>query len=65
MKKVLFIVSCLTKVIKKNIFKSQNTEICHECERLLNLKDNSTDEELINTEEYLKNYSVTTRWQTL
>ena len=64
MKKVLFIVSCLTKVIKKKIFKSKNTEICHECERLLNLKDKSSDEEL-KTEEYLKNYNVTTRWQTL
>ncbi len=65
MKKVLFIVSCLTKVIKKKIFKSKKTEICHECEILLNLNDSSSDEELINTEEYLKNYSVTTRWQTL
>ena len=64
MKKVLFILSCLTKVIKKKIFKSQKTEICHECEKLFNLKDKSTDEEL-KTEEYLKNYNVTTRWQTL
>lgn len=65
MKKALFIISCLTKVIKKKIFKSQKTEICHECEKLLNLKDNSSDEELVKTEEYLKNYNVTTRWQTL
>jgi hypothetical protein len=65
MKKVLFIVSCLTKVIKKKIFKSEKTEICHECERLFNLNENSNDEELRKTEEYLKNYSVTTRWQTL
>ena len=65
MKKVLFIVSCLTKVIKKKIFKSKKTEICHECERLFNLKGNSNEEELRKTEEYLKNYSVTTRWQTL
>ena len=65
MKRVLFIISCLTKVIKKKIFKSQKTEICHECEKLLNLKDNSSDEELVKTEEYLKNYNVTTRWQTL
>jgi len=65
MKKVLFIVSCLTKVIKKKIFKSEKTEICHECERLFNLNENSNDEELKKTEEYLKNYSVTTRWQTL
>jgi len=65
MKKVLFIVSCLTKVIKKKIFKSEKTEICHECERLFNLKENSNEEELRKTEEYLKNYSVTTRWQTL
>ncbi|MCK5730507.1 MAG: hypothetical protein KAH68_05500 [Draconibacterium sp.] len=65
MKRVIFILSCLTKVIKKKIFKSQKTEICHECEKLFNLNDNSTDEELVKTEEYLENYNVTTRWQTL
>ena len=66
MRKIKFILGCVTNVIKKNIFKSENVAISQECERVLesiNLGEKS--EEKNRDVEYLTNYSVTTRWQTL
>jgi hypothetical protein len=66
MKSIKFILNCVTSSIKKKIFKSQKTDISQECEMLLNFKEKeSSDEDLVHTEEYLKNYNVTTRWQTV
>lgn len=66
MKKLQRILSCVTMIIKKNIFKSQKTDISQECEMLLKIKEKKlSDEELVDTEEYLENYNVTTRWQTV
>jgi hypothetical protein len=66
MKKIKFILNCVTNVIKKKIFKSQKTEICQECKKALNLDDEiNSIEDLKLTEEYANNYNVTTRWQTV
>ena len=66
MKKIKFILNCMTSVIKKKIFKSQNTEICQECKNVLKLDDEiASIEELKLTEEYASDYNVTTRWQTV
>jgi len=66
MKKLLKIIQCGALQIKKNIFNSEKTDISHECDKLLKFKENgATDEEKDNTEEYLSNYYVTTRWQTV
>lgn len=66
MKKIEFILNCVASVIKKKIFKSQKTEICQECKKALNIRENSRSlEELKLTEEYTNEYNVTTRWQTV
>ena len=66
MKSIKFILNCVTSSIKKKIFKSQKTDISQECEMLLNFKEKeSSEEDLEHTEEYLNNYNVTTRWQTV
>ena len=66
MKKIKFILTCMTNVIKKKIFKSQKTEICQECKKVLGMNEEaSTIEELKLTEEYAMKYNTTTRWQTL
>lgn len=66
MKKIIFILNCMTNIIKKKFFKSQNTEICQACKEALNLNEEMTSvEELKLTEEYTTEYNVTTRWQTV
>ena len=66
MKKIKFIYSCVTNLIKKKIFKSQKTDIPQECKKVLELDDDITSiEELKLTEEYAIDYNVTTRWQTV
>ena len=66
MKKIKFILNCVTSVIKKKIFKSEKTEICQECKKVLKLDDEiNSIEELKLTEEYANDYNVTTRWQTV
>lgn len=53
-------------IIKKNFFKSQNSDINHACENLKKMTDEVTSiEELKHTEEYALKYNTTTRWQTL
>lgn len=66
MKKLKFIINCVTNIIKKKIFKSQKTDICQECQKLINEVEEVTSiEELKLTEEYAIDYNVTTRWQTV
>ena len=66
MKSIKFILNCVTSSIKKKIFKSQKTDISQECETLLNFTEKDpSDEDLKHTEDYLNNYNVTTRWQTV
>mgnify|MGYP006995604804 CR=1 FL=1 len=66
MKKIKFIFNCLTNVIKKKIFKVEKTHISPKCEKALNLnKEVTSIEELKLTEEYVREYNVTTRWQTI
>lgn len=57
--------NCVRMLIKKNIFNIQKTDIYQECERALDFEDEITSESKMKTEEYLANYTVTTRWQTL
>ncbi len=66
MKRIKFILGCVTNVIKKNIFKSQNTAISPECEKVFEGMNLGTEPDEKNREaEYVSNYCVTTRWQTL
>jgi hypothetical protein len=66
MKRIKFILGCVTNAIKKNIFKSQNTEISQECEKVFESMNLETEPDEKNREaEYVSNYCVTTRWQTL
>ena len=66
MKRIKFILGCVANIIKKNIFKSQNTEISQECEKALESINFGTEPDEKNREaEYESNYCVTTRWQTL
>lgn len=66
MGKIKFILGCVANIIKKNIFKSQNTEISQECEKALESINFGTEPDEKNREaEYVSNYCVTTRWQTL
>ena len=53
-------------VIKKKFFNGQKTDIYQECEKALELtekKEVETEKEQV--EEYVNNYNVTTRWQTV
>ena len=66
MKKLIKIIQCGITQIKKKIFNSKKTDISHECKELIKINENdNSDEELVNSEEYLENYNVTTRWQTI
>lgn len=66
MKKITFILNCVSGKIKKKFFKSHETDISQECEEALNpAKEARSIEELKLTEEYAIDYNVTTRWQTL
>ena len=53
-------------LIKNYFFILQNTDIYQECEKALELNEIKEIEiDNINTEEYLNNYTLTTRWQTI
>ena len=65
MKRIKFILECITKTIKNKFFKSQKTDISHECEKLLENMEIVVQEGENKEEEYLLNYNITTRWQTL
>ncbi len=66
MKKLFKIIQCGVFQIKKYFFIGEKTDFYQECEELLKFNDNDTsEEEMVHTEEYLENYNVTTRWQTI
>lgn len=66
MKKLESILACLKSKIKKYFFKGSKTDISHECEKLFNMTENTDSQEEIKLDrEYVENYTVTTRWQTL
>ena len=66
MKKLESILTCLKSKIKKYFFNGAGADVNQECEKLFNTSENiNSQEEIELTEEYVKNYRVTTRWQTL
>jgi len=66
MKKLKSIIICATNAIKKKFFKVENNDICHHCEKAFGFAEKADQEsEKLQQEEYLKNYNVTTRWQTV
>ena len=66
MKNLKSILACLKNKIKKSFFNTTKTDINHECEKLFNGNVNTDSQEEIKLEkEYVENYTVTTRWQTL
>lgn len=66
MKKVVQVFKCVMQEIKKKIFKSKKTDIYQDCKEVLNFDEtNSSKDEVNSFNEYLENYKVTTRWQTL
>ena len=62
MKKKIRIFKLAQCLLKKIFFNSRKTDIYHECETALKTSEVKDEEE---TEEYLKNYQSTTRWQTV
>jgi hypothetical protein len=66
MKRVKTMIGCLKALLKKKFFKLEKSDINHDCKKAfsfdLNTGDFNTDDE---AEEYLKNYTSTTRWQTV
>jgi hypothetical protein len=67
MKKLESILTCLKGKIKKYFFNKSNADLDQECEKLLVTGENviNSQEGLKLTEEYIENYQVTARWQTL
>lgn len=66
MKKLESILACLKSKIKKYFFKGSKTDINHDCEKLFNTTEHTDSQEEIKlAKEYVENYTVTTRWQTL
>lgn len=66
MKRVKLILACVNEKIKKYFFKEQKTDNYHACRELLEADvKTGSDQEKRQVEEYLKNYSLTTRWQTV
>lgn len=66
MKKLESILTCLTSKIKKYFFIKSKTDINQECEKLFVSGENVNSQEGLKlTEEYIENYRVTTRWQTI
>ncbi|MBN2636639.1 MAG: hypothetical protein JXR61_10245 [Prolixibacteraceae bacterium] len=66
MKKVVRFFKCAMQLIKKKFFKEAKADIYQDCKEVLNFDEtNSSQDELNSFNEYLENYKVTTRWQTL
>jgi hypothetical protein len=66
MKKLGSILTCLKSRIKKKFFNESKADLNQECEKLFVTGENVNSlEGLKLTEEYIENYRVTTRWQTL
>lgn len=65
MKKAVQWFRCISKEIKKIFFNVKNDQL-EECDRLLTGESMVPEPEEINRQqEYLENYRVTTRWQTV
>lgn len=65
MKKINFIFNCFINLIKKKIFKAQDSADRVECEKLIKNIEKNVSADKNRQEEYLLNYNTTTRWQTL
>ena len=66
MKKLGSILTCLKRNIKKKFFIKSKTDLNQECEKLFVTGENVNSQEGLKlTEEYIENYRVTTRWQTI
>ncbi len=66
MKKVVLFIRCAGEKIKNKFFNSQNQVENVACEHWKEVQEETaSDKDQISVEEYLKNYQVTTRWQTL
>ena len=66
MKKVIRVIGCVWSLIKKIFSKCSKTDISHDCKEALEfIETPELSSENIDTEEYLDNYKVTTRWQTV
>lgn len=66
MEKIKMLINCVEASIKKNFFKAGKNDIYHGCEKACNFAENNKErEELNNVNEYIENYNVTTRWQTV
>jgi len=66
MKKLVLIFRCVEEKIKNKFFISKNNSkniACNQWQKYT--EENSSSEDRSSVEEYLKNYQVTTRWQTL
>ena len=65
MKKVKFIINCLTNTIKKKFFIQQDTAISPDCEKLIKRVNSTTSISESEMNEYNREYAITTRWQTV
>ena len=66
MKTVIRFFKCVNLKLKNNFFNSQKNDISHSCEEVLGMSaDSSSEQEKNEVEEYMKNYTNTTRWQTV
>jgi len=66
MKKLVLFFRCVEEKIKNKFFKFENSSksiACNQWQKYT--EENSSSEDRSSVEEYLKNYQVTTRWQTL
>jgi len=66
MKNLVLFFRCVGEKLKNKFFNSKNNEkevACTQWQKYL--EDNSSAEDKIGVEEYLKDYQLTTRWQTL
>jgi len=66
MKKVVLCIRCAGELLKNKFFNNRNQVENVACERWKEVLEESTSvKDQISVEEYLKNYQLTTRWQTL
>lgn len=66
MKTLIQFFTCVSLRIKKNFFNSEINDFSHGCEEVLGGYPNGDAErEQKEVEEYLNNYTTTTRWQTV
>lgn len=66
MKRLTAMIQCLKTLLKKNFFNRQKNDINHDCKNVFNFDLNNGDlNSKEEAEEYLNNYTTTTRWQTV